>query len=113
MGMQPRPGTGTLSYLDAGGEQTVFEATIARPIVIWGVFLDLNALTQNGTVKVYHKIDGSNYREIDSYAVAAGDTNLYIDTIFALNYDFKVTYTEAVDEGAARDIPYSYVEGSM
>jgi len=103
----PLPASGTLSYLDAGGEQTVVEVTPGNAMVVYGLYLDLSNMTQAGTVKVYQKIDGTNYREISSDATAAGESYM-LNAVYGIAYDMKVTYTEAVDEGAARDLPYSY-----
>lgn len=98
---------GTLSYLDAGGEQTVFELTTAR-VQLLGVWLDFSNLTHNFDVKLYYKVDGSNYREFDSHAftVATDPDGVWLDVNAAIDSDFKVTVTEGDDEGAARDIPY-------
>jgi hypothetical protein len=105
------PSQGTLSYLDAGGEQTVVEITTATRIVINGIWLDLTNITQNGTIKLYYKIDGANYREFASYnfVVATDSDGVYISINAGMNSDFKVTYTEDADEGAARDIPYCII----
>ena len=98
---------GTLSYLDAGGEQTVAEVTpVGLRTIISTMTFDLSNLTQNGTFKLYSKVDGTNYRQIDSLAVVAGDAGAVIVGPFYIDTDFKVTYTESVDEGADRDIPY-------
>lgn len=97
----------TLTYLDAGGEQTVIELTPGGVrLIVSTITLDLSNLTQNGTFKMYSKVDGTNYREIDSLAVVAGDAGAVISSPFHINTDFKITYTETVDEGADRDIPY-------
>ena len=100
---------GTLSYLDAGGEQTVVELIGTTRRVIFGVWLDMTNLTENGVIKVYYKIDGTNYRLVTSasFTVATDDDGFLIDVNFPVNQDFKVTYTEDADEGAARDIPFS------
>jgi hypothetical protein len=103
--------SGTLSYLDAGGEQTVVELTTTTRKVINGVWLDLVNMTQNGTIKAYYKIDGTNYREMSSsaFVVLTDKDGFYLSLNMGITNDFKVTYTEGVDEGAARDIPYSLV----
>lgn len=109
--------SGTFSYLDAGGEQDVIAISNSTRKIIYGVWLDLSNMTQNGTVKLYYKIDGTNYRQVNmrgtvqSYAftVATGVDGLYINLTFAITNDFKITYTEGADEGAARDILYSVI----
>lgn len=109
--------SGTFSYLDAGGEQDVVEITNTTRKVIQGIWLDLDAMTQNGVIKCYHKIDGTNYRQVSvggtiqsySFTEVDGIDGVYLDLNMGITSDFKVTYEEDVDEGTARDIPYSIV----
>lgn len=102
---------GTFSYLDAGGEQTVIELVITDRKIIQGAWLDMVNLTQDGTVKCYYKVDGANYREVSSeaFTVATDSDGWYIDLNMGVSDDFKITYTEGADEGAARNIPYAIV----
>lgn len=100
--------SGTFSYLDAGAEQTIVEVTptTAEEINIW---LDLSNLTQNGKIRFYYKIDGSNYREVEewSFTVATDSDGFNSNTNLVVGASqYKITYEEDVDEGAARDIPY-------
>lgn len=101
----------TFTYLDAGGEQDIVEISTSTRIIIYGIFLDLVNITQNGTIKVYHKIDGTNYREIDSttFTVATDSDGVFINLVMGITYDLKLTYTELADEGSDRDIPYSII----
>jgi hypothetical protein len=106
--------SGTFSYLDAGGEQTIVEmATSTHYLHMRGIWLDLNTITLNGTIKVYYKVDGTNYREIkgagDTFTVAADPDCIYLDLNIFTKADLKVTYTESADEGAARAIPYTII----
>jgi hypothetical protein len=103
--------SGTFSYLDAGGEQTVVEITTSTRIIIEGIWLDLTTITLNGTIKLYYKVDGTNYREFSSsaFTVATDSDGVYFDLNMGITEDFKVTYTESADEGAARAIPYSII----
>lgn len=105
--------SGTFSYLDAGSEQDVVELTNSTRKTIIAIWVDAINLTNNGTFKVYYKVDGTNYREL----VANADTitsgtdeaiNLITGTL-AITEDLKITYEEASDEGAARDIPFSVI----
>ena len=109
--------TGTFSYLDAGGEQDVIELADESYKFLLGVWLDLSNMTQNGTIKVYYKIDGTNYRQlsvggtVQSYAFTVADAvdGVYLDLQIGIIHDFKVTYEEGGDEGAARDLPYQII----
>lgn len=107
--------TGTFSYLDAGAEQDVVEITGTTRKIIHGVSLDLTTMTQNGTIKLYLKIDGTNYREVDSFdfVVATDSDGYYISINMGITNDFKITYTEGADEAADRAIPYSVVYQSL
>lgn len=101
--------TGPKSYLDAGGEQTVRENVLGTRRRIWLNFSNRN-MTQTGTFRIYFKVDGGNY---DLYVeqpvtVGAGDERAF-DAEFTVNQDWKLTYEEDVDEGAARDIPYNFI----
>jgi len=103
--------TDTMSYTDAGGEQTIYEMVNTTRGIVYGVWLDLVNMTQNGTVKVYYKIDGTNYREFKSYSftVITDSDGLFIPLTLGITNSLKVTYTEEVNETAARAIPYSII----
>lgn len=101
--------SGTYSYTDAGGEQTVYEFINTKSKLLQGIFLDLFTMSQNGTIKVYYKIDGSTYREIitKTYTVGVDKVGVYVEANFAVSSSIKVTYTEESNEGAVRAVPYS------
>lgn len=103
--------TGTFSYLDAGGEQDVVEITTFTRIMLHGAFLDLSNMTQDGTIKAYYKIDGTNYREFysKSFTVATDADGVWLELNVGIAHDFKITYEEGADETAARDIPFELV----
>jgi hypothetical protein len=107
--------SGTHSYLDAGGEQDVVELTNSTRKIINSLWVDCTNLTNNGTFKIYYKVDGTNYREMTdlAYTITGGTTeavNLLSNAgNLGITEDIKITYEEAADEGAARDIPYSIV----
>jgi len=103
--------SGILSYLDAGAEQEVFAVTGVQRGFIDGIILDLNTITLNGTIRVYSRIDGTNYRLLVSHTFTVGvdPVGVFLDMKFPAHVDFRVTYEESADEGAARAIPYVYV----
>ncbi len=101
--------TGPMSYLDAGGEQTVRENVLGTRRRVWLNFSNRN-MAQTGTFRIYFRVDGTNY---DLYAkqpvtVGAGDERAW-DAEFTVNQDWKLTYEEDVNEGAARAIPYNVI----
>ena len=100
---------GPYSYLDAGGEQDVYEDTAVTRRRIWLVASNRN-MTQTGTFRLYWMVNGVNY---DLYIeqpvlIAAGEERAW-DREFTINQPWKMTYEEDVDEGAARDIPYNII----
>ncbi len=107
--------SGSFIYLDAGGEQTLIEVLSGKFSFITSIFIDTTTLTQNGTFKLYHKIDGSNYKLSESIAFTAGsgeDAKVITSNFnfkIPLCGDFKLTYQESVDEGADRTLYYNYV----
>ena len=111
--LAPAEAAGPYSYLDAGEEQDVYEdaTTDMRRI---SLDLDLNAMTQNGTVRLYRKTNGVNYRIWiqEAYSVGGAEKVFSRDNLVT-NQHFKVTYQEAADEGAARSIPYNVITEPM
>jgi len=99
---------GPFSYLDAGGEQDVIEdtATTRRRV---SLEIDLTTMTQNGTIKLFRKVDGSTYILYTSTAFVVADGLDVFDAQFTTNQAWKLTYTEGADEGAARSIPFNTV----
>ena len=102
---------GSFSYLDAGGEQDLVELTITDRKLLQGAWLDMDAITKDGVIKCYYKVDGTNYREFSSeiFTVATDSDGVYIDLNMGVSQDFKITYTEDSDEGADRAIPYAII----
>lgn len=100
---------GPFSYLDAGGEQDVVEDTAVTRRHIKLEFSNRN-MAQTGTFKVYRKIDGTNYDLYASQAVTvqAGDERAF-DAEFSTNQAWKLTYTEDVDEGGNKAIPFNVI----
>ncbi len=102
-------GSGTFSYLDAGGEQTAITIPITSATEIRTIWLDMTTLVQSNTVRVKYRIDGTNYRTFASTLwTTALDDGLPVYGPIAVGDTVLVTMTEAADEGAARAIPYRY-----
>jgi len=80
------------------------------------VLLDMNALTQNITIRVYIQIDGANYRLISS---AVFPTDFPINAkgvpieLYPMSVPWKITLQSTVTEGVSRNIPYRYVRRSL
>ena len=99
--------TGTVSAGTAA-ETTLKEITTSTRVEIKSIWLDLTLLvTADATIKLYHKIDGTNYKvfEVDAWALTDDDGVLV--TGFAINNDFKITITGG--EAAGVNIPYNII----
>lgn len=105
----------TFSYLDAGAEQTIFTITITKRTKLHSMWFDLNTLTEDTTIRVKHKVDGSTAREFESidWVFATDAKIVYFNKSLAIKEDLIVTMEEGADEGAARAIPYYYILEDM
>jgi len=101
--------TGSYTYTDTGGEQTVYEdtATTRRTVALC---VSNRNMTNGGTFRIYRKVDGTNYDLWVEQAVTTftGDERAW-DQEFTTALPWKITYEEDADEGAGRDIPYEVV----
>jgi len=99
---------GVFTYLDAGGEQVVFTYIPLRETRLNTIWLDLVNLTQNTDIRVYHQIDGANYRVFETFNWTVGmDDGVYFRNIaLAVGRNLQLTIQETADEGADRDIPF-------
>ena len=105
----------TFSLQPNTNEQTLLEIQPGAKIVrIYNFYLDLNAITQNTTIKVYSKIDGTNYREIPAMTITnispPQSKGIALKEI-VFDTDLKITIQSATAEAEARDIPYRYFKG--
>ena len=100
---------GPFSYLDAGGEQDVYEDTAVTRRRIW-LEISTRNMTLAGTIIIYRKVDGANYDiwRTQAVTVGAGDDRAW-DSEFTTNQQWKITYEESADEGAARAIPFNVI----
>ncbi len=99
--------TGTVSAGTAV-ETTLKEIVTTTRIEIKSIWIDLNNLTANATIKLYHKVDGTNYRVFETltWAFATDDKGVLI-TGFSINNDWKISITGT--EGVAKDVPYAII----
>lgn len=106
---------GNISYVHAGGEQTVIALTAPGRIVLQGAWLDLVNITKAGTVRLYYKIDGTNYRLVEALAFdpAVDNVGFFINLNMGLVNDVKITYQEGSDEGSNRTIYYDLIYNKM
>ena len=99
--------TGTFVLADNTTEQDVLELLLLDEKVT--ITLDLDALTQTNTLRVYEKVDGTTYRKI-SENTDADFTDAAEFTFDGKGRDMKITMQASVGEGATRNIPHARVE---
>lgn len=102
---QIRPTDNSTDYVNAtGGEQDIVAYTPSTEEKINLVKLDMTALTQSGTYKVYI----ANEEVIsDTWTHGADNLNLFITLDMILNEEMKVSWEPSTAEGADRNIPWS------
>lgn len=108
--------TGTIAHPDGTTEQDSLEITPTELTEYAIVLLDMNALTQGITIRVYIKIDDTNYRLINRLSFPSefptGAKGVPIQ-LYPMSVDWKITLQSGVAEGASRNIPYRYVRRSL
>jgi len=89
-------------------EHTIVTLTTTTVEQMTNFYLDMSALTQNCTLRVYITIGGS-YVEMTSMTltVAAGTKGLALKDM-VINTNWKLTIQSTVAEGSSRNIPYEY-----
>ena len=100
---------GPFSYLDSGSTQTVVEDTSLTTRRKVYIEIDLQTMTQNGTVILNRKVDGSTFRQFDSVTFLAASANKVLTYEFTTNQHWQLTYLESSDEGAARSVPFNVI----
>ena len=89
-------------------ETTLKEIVTATRVKIESIWLDLTLLvTADAIIKLYHKIDGTNYKVFETDAWALTDDDGVLITGFTINNDFKITITGG--EAAGVSIPYNII----
>ena len=105
----PTVTSGTFVLTSDTSEHTIIELTPTVVTYLYNFWLDLNALVQNCTIRVYSKIDGTNYREIEPMRL--NNINYTLGLVLKeqiINTAWKITIQSTVAEGASRNIPYRY-----
>ena len=97
------------SHANNVNEQTVFEETLSDIYELKSILLDFNALTKDITVKVYVKVDDTNYRAA-TYEWNYGMNALMQVGDICVGTHVKIVLQSPVAEGAARTVPYRYVK---
>ena len=101
--------TGTYSHANVTTEEDVLEFIGLDELM--EITFDMTTLTQNTTVRLKEKTDGTTYRIIESAIYPTEfDGNNVVIALNGKGRDMKVTFQSAVLEGAVRAIPHARVE---
>lgn len=105
--------TGSYNLPNDVAENTAIEITTTDRRRLNSVWLDLNTLVQDVTIKVYHKIDGATYRQYDEYSWGTTEEDGVLITDVSINNDWKLTITSTVAQGGIKAIPYNVIYSPM
>jgi stress response protein SCP2 len=94
-------------------ENTAIEITNTKRLKLDSIWLDFNTLVQNVTIKVYHKIDGTNYRQYDEFSWATTEEDGIFLSDITINNDWKLTITSTIAQGSIVAIPYNVIKTTM
>ena len=82
----------TFSYDEtSAAEQDAIELTLSSRTVIGSIWLDMALVTRDTTIRVYHKINGSDYRLFQENSWVTADDDGVMITGFTARDDVKVT----------------------
>jgi len=101
---------GTYAHTNGTTENDALVITLTNITKVDALLFDLVNLTKTSTVRVYIKVDGTNYRLAEPYLWTISDPDALVINLPKHNHDMKVTLQSDVAEGASRNIPYSYVK---
>lgn len=90
-------------------ENTIIEISTGLRQTLDSVWLDFVNLVQDVTIKVYHKIDGINYRLYDTYSWSTVEDDGILIRDITINNDWKLTVTSTVAQGGIKAIPYNII----
>ena len=105
--------TGSYNLPNDTDENIAIEITNSKRLKLDSVWLDFNTLVQDVTIKVYHKIDGTNYRQYDEFSWATTEEDGVLLSDITINNDWKLTITSPVAQGSIVAIPYNVIKTTM
>lgn len=105
--------TGSYDLPNDTAENTVIEITTTERQMLESIWVDFTTLVQNVTIKVYHKIDGTNYRQYDEFSWETTEEDGVLITGLAINNDWKLTVTSAIAQGGVKAVPYNVIKRQM
>ncbi len=105
--------TGSYNLPNDTAENTAIEITTTDRRRLDSVWLDFVNLVQDVTIKVYHKIDGSTYRQYDEFSWGTAEEDGILINDITINNDWKLTVTSTVAQGGIMAIPYNIIYSPM
>lgn len=94
-------------------ENTLLEITNTKRLKINSLWMDFVNLVNAVTIKVYHKIDGTNYRQYDTFSWGATEEDGVLIKDIVINSDWKITITSGTAQGEIKAIPYNIIKTVM
>lgn len=94
-------------------ENTLLEITNTKRLKIDSVWLDFVNLVQDVTIKVYHKIDATTYRQYDTFSWGTSEEDGILLRDVTINNDWKITITSTIAQGAVKAIAYNVIKTTM
>jgi len=102
--------TDTFSFDEtSAAAQTLATVTIAARSKVGGIWLDMVNVTQDTTIKLLHKVDGTNFREVSSHAWVTTDADGVLLEGFTAYRDVRITLTCGGGGGVNVNVPYAVV----
>lgn len=102
--------TGTASLDEtSAAEQTIVELALSERTRIGSIWLDLVNVTQALTLRVHHKIDGTNYRIFQENSWLTTDDDGVLLEGFTARDDIKVTAQCGGGGAGSVNVPYAVV----
>lgn len=100
---------GPFSLVNDTLEQTVVQDVALTTRRHVSIEFDLSALTQDGTIRLKRKVDGTTFQIWDQTAFSQSGTDNVFSYEFIANQHWQLTYQATVTEGAARSIPFNTI----
>ena len=94
-------------------ENTLLEITNTKRLKLDSVWLDFVNLVQDVTIKVYHKIDATTYRQYDTFSWGTSEEDGILLRDVTINNDWKITITSTIAQGVIKAIPYNVIKTTM
>lgn len=94
-------------------ENTLLEITNTKRLKLDSVWLDFVNLVQDVTIKVYHKIDATTYRQYDIFSWGTSEEDGVLIRNVTINNDWKITITSTIAQGGIKTIPYNVIKTTM